>query len=66
MNKFNRLERDLRLFDLFFVPSSFIRTKLEIEKEIKRKISNLWYIPTITLEIGRLYFYYKILENYPK
>jgi hypothetical protein len=66
--KFNRLERDLELLDLIFVPSSLIRLKQKIEKENYRKISNLWYTPIIPVEIARIlieaYFIYNNLKNY--
>jgi hypothetical protein len=62
-----RIERDLTLFDFFFVPSSFVRTKLKIEEEIKKKIDNWWYVPILLAEGGRLYGYYKLfLEEYLK
>jgi len=54
-----RAERDFALFDLFFVPSSLIRLKLEGKKE------KYWhYIPILFAEGVRLYWYYKGLENY--
>ena len=61
-----RAERDFALFDLFFVPSSLVRLKLDLEKDFKEKINDWWYVPILSMEIGRLYLYYKLLENYLK
>jgi len=59
-----RAERDLYLFDFLFVPSSLIRLKLNLEKDLKRKINDWWYVPALLFEGLRLYGYYKLLENY--
>ena len=64
MNIEKRIERDLRLFDLFFVPSSLVRKKFEYKKKKGTKISNLGYIPIIIGEVGRIYLYYELLKNY--
>ena len=59
-----RIERDLMLVDLFFIPSSFIRLKSQIEHDEKKKISDIWYLPLTLMEIGRIDIYYQILKNY--
>jgi hypothetical protein len=64
MTKLNILERNLRLLDLFFVPSSLLRIKKDIEKDLNKKTSNWWYIPLITLESGRIAFYSYYLSKY--
>lgn len=54
-----RVERDFALLDLFFIPSSLVRLKLEGKKE------KYWhYIPILFIEGLRLYGYYRRLENY--
>jgi len=59
-----RAERDLALFDFLFVPSSLIRLKLSLEKDLKRKINDWWYVPILLVESARLGYYILKIEDY--